>query len=151
MGWLKKLFGSSEDAHAAGSLAGERVLVADPSTTIQKVVELTLGAEGCSVRFASSGDEAIAALGDAPPSVVIASTDLPGKSALQLSEAVRRRPDLSGTIVIVMRDAFEKPVDEARLSMAGADATLIKPFEPGALIEQLRALRQKRPLSRPQA
>jgi DNA-binding response OmpR family regulator len=142
--WLKKLMGSSEGGPAGGSLSGERVLVADASLTIQKVIELTLASEGCSVSFAATGDESVAAL-QAKPTLVLAAEILPGKSGLEVCEAVRRRSDLAGTIVILTRGAFETGPDEARVRMAGADGTLIKPFEPAALIEQVRSLRQKRP------
>lgn len=152
MSWLKKLLGLSESGPAGssspgpGSLAGERVLVADPSMTIQKVVELALGSEGCSVAFAATGEEAIALAMATPPTVVIASTDLPGKNGLQVCEAVRRRPDLAGTIVLIMKGAFEEPPDDSRLRMIGSDGVVTKPFEPGQLIDQIRALRQKRVL-----
>ena len=76
----------------------------------------------------------------------MASTDLPGRNGLQVCEAIRRRPDLAGTIVLIMRGAFQEPVDDSRLRMAGSDGVLTKPFEPGQLIEQIRALRQKRVL-----
>lgn len=147
--WLKRLLGLGEAGLAPSPplgerVLGERVLVADPSMTIQKVIELTLGSEGYSVAVAVTGDDAIASLATTPPTVVLASADLPGKSGLQVCEAVRRRPELAGTVVIILRGAFEPPLDERRLRVAGADGVLTKPFEPVQLIEQIQALRLKR-------
>lgn len=155
MSWLKKLLGLSDSGPAgtgesvpgSGSLTGERVLVADSSMAIRKVIELTLEGEGCSVTFAASGDEAIASVAAAPPTVVIASTDLPGKNGLEVCEAIRRRPDLAGTIVLISTGAFEERLDQSRLRMAGSDGVLTKPFQPAELIDQLRTLRRKRPVT----
>ncbi len=152
MSWLKKLLGLSESGPAGssqgspgkGSLAGERVLVADASMTIQRVVELALGSEGCSVAFAGSGEEAIASLTASVPTVVIAAMDLPGKNGLQVCEAIRRRPDLASTIVLIMKGAFEETPDGSRLRMIGSDGVVTKPFEPGQLIEQIRSARKQR-------
>jgi len=145
--WFKKLFGPSEAGPASQALAGERVLVADPSMTIQKVFELTLESQGCSVAFVASGDEAIQSLAGTPPTLVIASAELPGKSGYEVCEAVRRRPDLEGTIVVIMK-GFGEQLDEGRPRRVGSDDVVTKPFEPGSLIERIRALRQKRPLKR---
>ncbi len=156
MSWLKKILGLEQSAEApaqsaarapsgAGSIAGERVLVADSSVTIQKVLELTLESEGCSITAAATAGEAIASLGRTPPpTVVIVAALLSDEDGLQVCEAVRRRPELLGTIVLLMRGASETPLDEARVRMAGADGVLVKPFEPTALIDQLHALRRKR-------
>jgi DNA-binding response OmpR family regulator len=157
LSWLKKILGLEQSAQApaparavaaprsgAPSLAGERVLVADSSATIQKVLELTLESEGCGITLAGSLDEAIAALGRTPPTVVLVAAQLSDRDGLQVCEAVRRRPELRGTIVLVMRGAFETPLDEARVRMTGADGVLVKPFEPAALLDQVRALRAKR-------
>jgi CheY-like chemotaxis protein len=128
---------------AAISLAGEHVLVADASQTIQKVLELVLEGAGCRLTVASTVKDAITALGQAP-SVVLVAAQLSDEDGLQVCEAVRRRPELASTIVLLMHGAFEAPLDDARVRMAGAEGVVVKPFEPAVLIDQLRALRAKR-------
>jgi CheY-like chemotaxis protein len=146
--WLKKLFGSSESVAApTPSLSGEKVLVADSSTAIQKVLQLTLEEVGCSVVVATSGEEAVMQLAMTRPTVVIAAAGLPGASGYEICEAVRRRPDLEGTAVVITKD-FGESLDEGRLKRAGCDDVLSKPFPPGLVIERIAEIRRRR---RPEA
>ena len=54
---------------------GKRILLADDSVTIHKVVELTFLDEDYSVEAVSNGDEAIERLAGEPPDLVIARSD----------------------------------------------------------------------------
>src|SRR5882724_2666301 len=55
-----------------------RILLADDSVTIQKVIELTFMDEDYEVRAVSNGDEAVALLSEMNPDFVIADVHMPG-------------------------------------------------------------------------
>lgn len=129
MGWFSKLFGPSSSGPADPAFAGKRVLVVDPSITITRVIELTLG-EGV-VTTASSMQEATAKAANEHPDVVITSTVLPDGDGYQLCAMLRPCP------VILLRGAFEK-FDDAKAKLAGARVVLAKPFQPAELLDAVR-------------
>ena len=61
-----------------------RILLADDSVTIQKVIELTFMDEDYEVVAVSNGDEAVASLDSARPDVVIADVHMPGANGYEV-------------------------------------------------------------------
>ena len=68
-----------------------KLLLADDSPTIRKVVSLTFEDEGVEVFTVGDGDEAVRALEDGrPPDVVLADVCMPGPDGYELCERVKR-------------------------------------------------------------
>ncbi|HXU30330.1 MAG TPA: response regulator, partial [Thermoanaerobaculia bacterium] len=109
-----------------------RILLADDSVTIQKVIELTFMDGDYEVRAVGNGDEAIALLDSADPEVVIADVHMPGANGYEVArraKALRRdRP------VLLLVGTFE-PFDEAEARACGADRHLKKPFDSQELLQ----------------
>ncbi len=86
---------------------GKRILLADDSVTIHKVVELTFLDEDYSVEAVNNGDEAIAKLAaDGPPDLVIADVHMPpGPSGYEVCDKVREMHP--GVPVLLLAGAFE--------------------------------------------
>ena len=61
-----------------------RILLADDSVTIQKVIELTFMDEDYEVRAVSNGDDAIQAMPDMDPDFVIADVHMPGANGYEV-------------------------------------------------------------------
>ena len=125
------------------------LLLADDSVTIQRVIELTFAEEDIRVVAVSDGDEAIVALGNNPPDIVLADVGMPGRDGYQVAEHIKRTPALSHIPVLLLTGAFE-PVDQARAAEAGCDGVLAKPFEPQLVIGRVKELLAK-PKSSPAA
>lgn len=115
----------------------QRLLLADDSITIRKVVELVLADEGFELKLTSDGAQALDALSSFRPDIILADVDMPGLSGYQLAETVKKGPATRSIPVILMVGAFE-PVDEELIKKAGADDYIIKPFESHDLISKLR-------------
>jgi CheY-like chemotaxis protein len=115
-----------------------RLLLADDSITIQRVIELTFADEDVSVTAVGDGDAAIRLLDTDPPDIVIADIGMPGRSGYDVAEHVRRTPALARIPVLLLTGVAE-PADEARVAGLGA-GVLVKPFEPQVLIARVRAL-----------
>ena len=119
----------------------QRLLLADDSVTIQKVIELTFADEHIAVVAVSDGAAAIARLEAEPFDIVLADVGMPGKSGFEVAAFLRDRP--AGRIpVILLTGAFD-PVDEARVAAVGASAVLAKPFEPQVLVTRVRELLER--------
>lgn len=116
-----------------------RILLADDSITIQKVVNLTFADEGIEVVAVSNGDLAERRLAEVNPDLVLADIFMPGKNGYELCEAIKGSSNFSKVPVVLLVGAFE-PFDQTEASRVGADAHLTKPFESRTLVETVRSL-----------
>jgi CheY-like chemotaxis protein len=116
-----------------------KLLLADDSVTIQRVIELTFADEPVDVATVGDGAAAIARLDAEPPDVVLADIGMPGHSGYDVAMHVRRTPALAHIPVILLTGAFD-PVDHARVRAAGCAGVLVKPFDPQMLIVRVRQL-----------
>ncbi len=109
-------------------LAGCKLLLADDSITIQKVVALTFADEGVEVVLVSDGKEAIARLAEVAPDIVLADVFMPGASGYEVCEYIKHDALLKHIPVMLLVGSFE-PFDEAEARRVGADDILTKPFQ----------------------
>ncbi|HKP47969.1 MAG TPA: response regulator [Pyrinomonadaceae bacterium] len=109
-------------------LAGKKLLLADDSITIQKVVDLTFTDEGVTVLTANDGREAIEKLTDFAPDVVLADVFMPQLNGYQVCEHIKQNDQLKHIPVMLLVGSFE-PFDEAEARRVGANDTLTKPFQ----------------------
>ena len=117
-----------------------RVLLADDSITIQKVVELILSDEDVTIDSVSDGFEALESLSRYRPDVVLADIEMPRMNGYQLCERIKGDPDMRSIPVILLAGAFES-FDEDRARTAGADEFIIKPFDSSDLLGKITAVR----------
>src|SRR5271163_365935 len=110
----------------------KKLLVADDSLTIQKVIRLALSNEGYEIQAVSDGNDAIQQISLFRPDVVLIDVSLPGKSAFEVKRAVNTHEDLRGVRFVLMSSAFEK-IDEKQLATVIFDGRLTKPFDPAHL------------------
>ncbi len=116
-----------------------RILLADDSITIQKVVNLTFADEGIEVVAVSNGDLAVRRLPEVNPDLVLADIFMPGKNGYELCEAIKQNSQFRHVPVVLLVGAFE-PFDQVEARRVQADAHLTKPFESRTLVETVRRL-----------
>ncbi len=119
-----------------------KVLVADDSVTIQKVVGITFAAEDIELSFVDNGEEAIELARQIRPDLIIADVLMPRKSGYEVCEAIKQDPVLSRIPVLLLTGTFE-PFDAERSRRVGADGTITKPFESQTLIRQVNELLER--------
>jgi CheY-like chemotaxis protein len=115
-----------------------KVLLADDSITIQKVVELILAEEDFELKATNNGEEALGLISSFKPDVVLADIEMPKMNGYQLCEKIKQDPSTGNIPVILLTGAFE-PVDEELARHVKADDILIKPFESQELISKINA------------
>jgi CheY-like chemotaxis protein len=119
-----------------------RIVLADDSVTIQKVIELTFMDEDYEVRAVSNGDEALALLNEINPDFVIADVHMPGANGYEVCRRSKQmRPDVP---VLLLVGTFE-PFDEGQARSSGADSHLKKPFDSQELLQRVEELLASRP------
>ena len=127
----------------------QKLLLADDSITVQRVIELTFSDEGLDIVTVGDGAQAIEHLRRDRADIVLADLNMPNVDGYAVAEHVKRTPDLvAQTRVVLLTGAFE-PVDRDRAQKIGVDGILAKPFEPQVAIELVRQLLAQPPLSPP--
>ena len=116
-----------------------KLLLADDSVTIQRVVELTFSGEDVQVVTVGDGEQAIARIPIERPDIVLADIGMPKRSGYDVAAFVKGRPDLAHIPVLLLAGAFE-PVDDARAQQVKCDGVLVKPFEPQQVVSRVREL-----------
>src|SRR5204862_1068969 len=109
-------------------IAGRKLLLADDSAAIQKVIELTCADEGMQVFTVGDGRLALEALEQIAPDIVIADVFMPELNGYELCRFIKQNEHYAHTPVILLVSSFE-PFDEAEARRAGADDIVTKPFQ----------------------
>ncbi len=118
---------------------GHKILLADDSITIQKVIELTFTDEDFELHTVGNGQKAIEEIRTVRPDIVLCDIIMPEKSGYEVCEHIKTSDDLKHIPVLLLTGAFE-PFDQERAKKAGCDGFLAKPFEPQTLISKVKEL-----------
>ena len=116
-----------------------KLLLADDSITIQRVIELTFADEDVQVLAVGDGQKAIASIQSDRPDIVLADVGMPERDGYEVAEFIKSNPQLASIPVLLLTGAFE-PIDETRARAAGCDGVLVKPFEPQMVINRVKDL-----------
>ncbi len=116
-----------------------KLLLADDSVTIQRVIELTFADEDITVIAVGDGRQAIERVQSDRPDIVLADVGMPERDGYEVAAFVKGTPALAHIPVLLLTGAFE-PIDEGRAQAAGCDGVLVKPFEPQMVISRVKDL-----------
>jgi two-component system phosphate regulon response regulator PhoB len=116
-----------------------RVLVVDDEPDITALVAYHLAKEGYRVSTAASGPEALKAVTEQRPDLVVLDLMLPGQSGYEVLEALRRKEDTRDIGVVVLTARREEG-DRIKGLTLGADDYLVKPFSPRELVLRVGAV-----------
>ncbi len=116
-----------------------KLLLADDSVTIQRVIELTFSGEDVHVVAVGDGEQAIARIPAERPDIVLADIGMPKRNGYDVAAFVKGHPELKHIPVLLLAGAFE-PVDDAKAEQVGCDGVLVKPFDPQHVVARVREL-----------
>ena len=117
-----------------------RILYVEDETDIQAVARLALEAVGSfTVRVCSSGPEALVAIGEFVPDLVLLDVMMPGMDGPTTLRSLRALPDGAG-IPVIFLTAKVQPAEVAQLKSFGALDVIAKPFDPMKLSDQVREI-----------
>ena len=125
--------------YAAIGMSRTRLLLADDSVSVQRIIELTFVGEDVDVVAVGGGNAAIEDIKRQPPDIVLADTRMPEGDGYEVADFVRQSPDLSRIPVVLLTGAFD-PVDTVRAQEVGSRGVLVKPFEAQQVIGTVRDL-----------
>ena len=111
----------------------QTVLIVDDEPSIRLLVNATIASDQYRVVEAADGDEAWRLLQAHRPAIVLLDVQMPGRSGLELTRAIKADPALGRTKVILLT-AKTQEADVRAGAEAGADLYLTKPFSPLQLL-----------------
>lgn len=126
----------------------KKLLLADDSITIQKVIGITFAHEDYDLTIVDNGDAAFQKAQGDKPHLIMADVFMPGKNGYELCAAVKQDPNLQDVPVLLLTGTFE-PFDEEKAVSSGANGWISKPFESQSLIEKVDELLGGTPAAAP--
>lgn len=111
----------------------QRVLVADDSPTIRKIVQLCLAEAEIEFTGVAAGAEAVKSLKKTVPDLLLADVSMPAPDGYALCERVKRGEFGRPIPVVLLADPFA-PFDTVRALQVGADGHVTKPFDARTLL-----------------
>jgi DNA-binding response OmpR family regulator len=116
-----------------------RLVIADDSSTILAMVELSVRRDGYQPVTAVDGVEALAAIREHRPELVIIDAVMPGASGYDVCKALRDDPDGPRPYVIMMT-AGGRDSDREEAEESGFDEFVTKPFSPSELRKRVKEI-----------
>ena len=116
-----------------------KVLVADDSITIQKVIGIIFGGDEYSLTIVDNGKTAVDKAAEINPDILLIDALMPGMSGYEVTEQIRATPTLATKPILILTGSFE-PFDEERAIKCGADDFIAKPFESQQIITKVKEL-----------
>jgi DNA-binding response OmpR family regulator len=116
----------------------DEILVVDDEASVVEVVSLYLKREGFTVRSAHDGRQAMAALFENPPALMVLDLMLPQVDGMEIMRWLRE--DAGAKVPVIMLTARSQETDRIYGLEMGADDYVVKPFSPAELVARVKAV-----------
>jgi DNA-binding response OmpR family regulator len=117
-------------------VSGKAILVVEDEEAIAEAVRARLASEGYEVRVAHDGPQALKAVDDERPDLVVLDLMLPGMDGLEVCREIQR----DSWIPVLMLTARTDEADKVAGLAVGADDYMTKPFSLRELAARVRAI-----------
>lgn len=124
---------------AGGGGASRSILVVDDEPNIVLSLEFLMQQAGFEVRAASDGEQALAAMREKRPDLILLDVMIPRGDGYSLCKAVRANPAWRD-VRIVMLTAKGRESEREKGIALGADDYIIKPFSTREVVERVKEL-----------
>jgi len=121
------------------------VLIVEDEPPLVELLSYNLEKAGFQIHIARDGEEALLAVEERKPDLILLDWMLPYVSGIEICRRIRRNPETRNVPIIILTARGEEN-DRIRGLEAGADDYVVKPFSPSELVARVRAvLRRTRP------
>lgn len=114
------------------------ILVVDDEASVVEVVSLYLKRDGFHVRVARDGKQALDAIRERLPMLVVLDVMLPQVDGLEIMRRLREDP--TSDVPVILLTARSQEVDRIYGLELGADDYVTKPFSPAELVSRVKAV-----------
>jgi two-component system OmpR family response regulator len=117
-----------------------RVLVVDDEEHVTELVAMALGYNGFETERVSSGRQALAALEDRRPELIVLDVMLPDLDGFEVAKRIRAAEGAGKKVPIIFLTARDTTADKIEGLRLGSDDYVTKPFSIEELVERVRAV-----------
>lgn len=118
---------------------GKKILIADDEPNIIASLEFLMRQKGYEVRVAGNGAEALAAVAEFGPDLMLLDVMMPQMSGFDVCQKVRANPEWQ-RIKIIMLSAKGREAEVSKGLAVGADAYVTKPFSTKELVARVQEM-----------
>lgn len=115
------------------------ILIIEDDPSLSELLQYNLDNSGFKATVVSEGDEAINAIMEEEPDLVILDWMLPNLSGIEICRQIRQNSDTK-RLPVIMLTAKGEESERIRGLETGADDYVIKPFSPSELIARVKAV-----------
>lgn len=115
------------------------ILIADDEPNILISLEFLMKREGYNVKLARDGQEAVDAIIEYRPHLVLLDVMMPKKSGFDVCQEVRAHDQVKDTCILMLT-AKGRDTDVAKGLALGVNAYMTKPFATKELVEKVKSL-----------
>ena len=116
---------------------GQRILVVDDEQSIVDAVATALRYEGYEVDVAGTGRQALAAVAEQEPDLIVLDWMLPDIEGIEVGRRLRDKGFKTAVLFLTAKDATENKVEALR---AGGDDYVTKPFSLAEIVARIQAI-----------
>jgi two-component system alkaline phosphatase synthesis response regulator PhoP len=120
-----------------------RILIADDNPPAAELMEEYLSDQGCELRVASDGEQALQAVAEWSPDLILLDVMMPRISGFEVCKRLRANP-ATHDVAVLMITALDQVSDIDRAVEAGTDDFVSKPINKSELLHRVRALLKSR-------
>jgi len=113
------------------------ILAVDDSASMRQMVSFTLKSAGYNVVEAVDGQDAWEKAGGRTFDLVLTDQNMPRMDGISLTKKLRESPQFKATPILILTTESSDQMKQAGRA-AGATGWLVKPFDPGRLIEVIQ-------------
>jgi len=115
----------------------KRILLVDDEPSILLSLEFLMEQEGYDVQTATDGDEALQAVSEKLPDLILLDIMMPKRDGFEVCQTIRANPEWKETKIILLT-AKGREVDQEKGLALGADDYVTKPFATQELVKKVK-------------
>ncbi|MFP4647977.1 MAG: response regulator transcription factor [Halorhodospira sp.] len=117
----------------------QEILIVDDETNIVLSLEFLMKQAGYRVRTAEDGEQALQALEEQLPDLVLLDVMMPRKDGFEVCQQIRQNPDWAD-LPVIMLTAKGRDVEREKGLAMGADDYITKPFSTQEVVETVQSI-----------
>ena len=115
-----------------------KILIIDDEPQIVRALELLMQREGFDVRSASDGVEALSAIEDVAPDLILLDLMMPRMDGFELCQKIRSNPAWKNMIIVILT-AKGRDIEREKGMALGADHYVTKPFSTREVVQLIKS------------
>jgi len=115
-----------------------KILIIDDEPQIVRALELLMQREGFEIRSASDGVEALSAIEDIAPDLILLDLMMPRMDGFELCQKIRSNPAWKNMIIVILT-AKGRDIEREKGMALGADYYVTKPFSTREVVQLIKS------------